>query len=316
MIAPGLLSYGLYQPTTRVQTEPADLTPEARETMYQTGNSTFARRVKSELAKPWEQQAWVGVSEGDSWFDYTPSFLENPFKGDLLAQLHQTGKFHIFNLGKAGDTLENMAYGTEVGSNARPIPCQLLTTVETVRLHQPDFFLLSAGGNDFSGPDGVELEFYLNHATSGLPALRRLRAQETFQNYVSQAMQTIINAVTQAKPDIKIFIHGYDYAMPDGRAVFRTPLGFNFIGPWLQPAFARNRIWPESARYQVIRELIDMHNRVIEVLAKTNQNVFHIDCRGVLAQNSTDWANELHPTVAGFGKIAARFEEVLLEVLS
>ncbi len=285
--------------------------------MYQTGNATFEKRIDAEAAKSWDEQAWVGVSEGDSWFDYLPAFLEDPFKGDLLAQLHQTGKFHIFNLAKAGDTLENMAYGTDLGPNAQPVPCQLLTTLDAIRQHRPDFFLLSAGGNDMAGSDGVELEFFLNHASSGEAPLRTARALDTFQNYCSKAMQTIIDAVKGAKPDIKIFIHGYDYAMPDGRAVLRAPLGFHFIGPWLLPAFARNRIWPDIERYKVIRALINMLNETIENLAKANPGiVYHIDCRGILQQNTADWANELHPSVGGFGKVVAHFTEVILEVLN
>ena len=303
------------QPITRVQTTVAPLSADARQTLYETSNFTFHSRVAADATKALAQQAWVGVAEGDSWFDYLPAFLEDPLKGDLLAQLHHTGKFNIYNLGKAGDTLENMAYGTDVGHNAEPLPCQLIQTVAKVKQENPDFFLLSAGGNDLSGDNGVDLEFFLNHATSGLDTLRLDRAKETFSTFNRKAVETIILAIRAAQPKIEIFMHGYDYAMPDGRAVFQAPLGYHFVGPWLLPAFARQRTWPDKKRYDTIVTLIDMHNAMIADLAKQYPYFHHIDCRGVLERNTKDWANELHPTVAGFGKIAKKFTDVILSVL-
>ncbi|MEI9892920.1 MAG: hypothetical protein WDN28_03130, partial [Chthoniobacter sp.] len=304
------------QPINRVKTTAAQLTPVARQTIYDTSNATFHARVAAdELNNPLDKQAWVGVAEGDSWFDYLPAFLEDPLKGDLLAQLHHTGKFHIFNLGKAVTHWENMAYGTDVGHNAEPIPCQLIQTVATVKQEMPDFFLLSAGGNDLSGDNGVDLEFYLNHASSGPIALRSDRALETFHTFNRKAVESIILAIMAAQPSIQIFMHGYDYAMPDGRAVFQAPFGYHFIGPWLLPAFARQRIWPDKIRYDTIVTLIDMHNDMIIDLAKQYPFFHHIDCRRVLQRSTSDWANELHPTVGGFTKIANRFAEVILSVL-
>jgi hypothetical protein len=169
-----------------------------------------------------------------------------------------------------------------VQNDEQPKPPEILGTVAAVKLHQPKFFLLSAGGNDMSGANGVCLENYLNHATTGLPPLRQQFALDTFANINKAALVYIINPVKAAKADIHIFIHGYDYAVPDGRPVFRAPFGFDFIGPWLLPAFARKRIWPPPARQEVINALIDMHNQTIADLAANDPQVHHIDCRGVL----------------------------------
>lgn len=90
-----------------------------------------------------------------------------------------------------------------------------------------------------------------------------------------------------------------------------APFGWKFIGPWLLPALKRQRITPASARQQVIKTLIDRHNETIAALASADPQVHHIDCRGVLEPNTTDWANELHPTAAGWGKISAKFDQEL-----
>jgi hypothetical protein len=227
--------------STPLTTTFVDLTDAGKKAYYASSTLNFGTRMSVNPG------ALVGVSEGDSWFDYPPAFIESPFEGDLLAHLHNTGRYNIYNVAKAGDTLENMAYGTDVQNDEQPQPPEILGTVAAVKLHQPRFFLLSAGGNDMSGSNGVRLEDYLNHSTTGLPALRQGRALDTFANINKAALVYIIDQIKAAKADIHIFIHGYDYAVPDGRPVFRAPFGFNFVGPWLLPAFARKRIWPPSA---------------------------------------------------------------------
>jgi hypothetical protein len=299
---------------TPLVTKFVDLTDAEKKAWYESSNLSFEARMSR------RPNALVGVAEGDSWFDYPPAFIESFSEGDLLAQLHKTGRYNIWNVAKAGDTLENMAYGTDVQSNDQPKPAEILGTVDAVKRHQPKFFLLSAGGNDMSGSNGVCLENYLNHAATELPPLRQQRALDTFANINKAALSYIINQVKAAKADIHIFIQGYDYAVPDGRPVFSAPFGFHFIGPWLLPAFARKRIWPPSARQEVINALVDMYNQTIADLAASDPQVHHIDCRGVLRNDpqsyQKDWANELHPTPNGWGKIATRFDQVISRVLA
>src|SRR5262245_26532291 len=47
------------------------------------------------------------VAEGDSWFDYLPGL-------DILDQLKLRHGYDIVKLSAAGDTLENIAFGTEI----------------------------------------------------------------------------------------------------------------------------------------------------------------------------------------------------------
>src|SRR5215210_6588891 len=50
------------------------------------------------------------VAEGDSWFDYDPML-------DILDHLKLEYGYDIFKVAQAGDTLENMVYGTDYGRN-------------------------------------------------------------------------------------------------------------------------------------------------------------------------------------------------------
>jgi hypothetical protein len=286
-----------------------DLPDAGKEAYHASSNLNFGARM---AAMP---NALIGVAYGDSWFNYAPALYEPPFEGDLIAQLNRIGRYNIYRVARPGDSLENMAYGTDVQEDEQPQSPEILSAEAAVELYQPRFFLVSAGGNDMAGQNGIYLENYLNHATTGLPPLRRERALDTFANINKAALAYIIDKIKATKADIHIFIHGYDYAVPDGRAVLTAPFGFDFIGPWLLAAFARKRTWPQSVRQGVINDLIDMHNQTIADLAARDPQVHHIDCRGVLRNDPQtyreDWANELHPTPSGFGKIAARFDQVI-----
>lgn len=50
------------------------------------------------------------VAEGDSWFDYLPGT-------DLVDCLRYHHGYYIKNYAKAGDTLENMIYGTGINDD-------------------------------------------------------------------------------------------------------------------------------------------------------------------------------------------------------
>jgi len=298
-----------------LQTTFADLPDDAKRSLFELSNRNFDQRAMSSqqgvALSAGAVPVLIGVAQGDSWFDYVPAFFEDPLNGDLLGHLHRTERYNIFKAATAGDTLENMSYGTGVGGDGSAKPPEIDTALNAVKTVQPAFYLLSAGGNDMAGSNGVNLEFYLNHALTNLAPLRDNRVVETFTTFNRAALEFIIQKVKAAKPGIEIFIHGYDYAIPDGRPVFKAPFGWNFIGPWLLPAFERQRRSPASTRQTIIKTLIDRHNETIASLANADPQVHHIDCRGVLDSNTTDWANELHPTAKGFGKIAAKFDQVL-----
>jgi hypothetical protein len=204
----------------------ADLPDEAKRSIFELSNRNFDQRAVSAPqravvppgAAP-QLPILVGVAQGDSWFDYLPAFFEDPFSGDLLGHLHRTGHYNIFKAATAGDTLGNMSYGTGVGGDGSAKPQEINVALDAAKRLQASFYLLSAGGNDMAGNNGINLEFYLNHALTNLPTLRENRAVETFTTFNRAALQYIIQQVKAAKPDIEIFIHGYDYAIPDGRPV-------------------------------------------------------------------------------------------------
>jgi hypothetical protein len=184
------------------------------------------------------------VAEGDSWFDYAPGI-------DILDNLKGRHKLAVYKVAEAGDTLDNMSYGTEIRSDySRKLP-QLTETLEAVRTYKSKVVLLSGGGNDIAGP---ELSAFLNHAGPGLSFLREDYARQAFVA-AAVAYRYIFRKVWEINPKAHIIFHGYGHPIPDGRAV--KIFGVRFAGPWLRPFLSRKAVAGDAAG-QVMRQLIDM----------------------------------------------------------
>jgi hypothetical protein len=106
----------------------------------------------------------------------------------------------------------------------------------------------------------------------------------------------------------KIFLHTYDYPVPDGRG-FKLP-GIKVTGPWLKNSMDAAHVPDDfDFRNAVTRTLIDRLAGMLQTLHQPERNVFLIDSRGALrsdkANYMTDWDNELHPTPSGFDTVVA-----------
>jgi hypothetical protein len=233
------------------------------------------------------------VAEGDSWFDYAPGV-------DILDNLKGRHKFAIYKVAEAGDSLENMSYGTEIRSNYSRKPPQLTQTLDAIKSFSSKVVLLSGGGNDIAGP---ELSAFLNHADSGLSPLREDYAREVFAT-AAVAYKYIFSKVWEIDPKIHIIFHGYAHPIPDGRAV--KIIGIRFAGPWLRPFLARKAVEGTVAE-KVMHQLIDMFNDMLYKLAKSDQQgrLHYLDLRSQVGRD--DWVNELHLTNKAFARVADIF---------
>jgi hypothetical protein len=129
-------------------------------------------------------------------------------------------------------------------------------------------------------------------------------------------MAALIAKVRAVKPGIPVFLHGYDYAIPDGRNV--NFLGFSFAGPWLKPALTQKRYVSPGEGAAIVRTVVNRFNEALARVATVHPNVHYINLRGTLrsdANYNKDWANELHPTSDGFQLLASVIEAKMLDVL-
>jgi lysophospholipase L1-like esterase len=243
------------------------------------------------------------VAEGDSWFDY-------PLH-DVLSILEDEHGFDVESAAHKGDTVEDMAYsGGQFDDFAR-----LLEKV----LRQgrvPDAILLSGGGNDIAGNEFAVL---LNHAASGLPPLNDDVVHGVIDVRTRNAYAFLLSGISEIathllERPIPVVLHGYDYAVPDGRGFLG---GFAFLpGPWLQPGFHRKGYSDLKLNTSVVARLIDAFNAMLRQLTAATgfEHVRYVDLRGTLSSAAgykRDWANELHPTARGFKAVAQKIASAI-----
>ena len=248
--------------------------------------------------------AGVLVAEGDSWFNYPLN--------DILRLLEDHHGYEVESVAHWGDRVEDMAYGMgQLEEFTRRIEKLLRQNII------PKAILVSGGGNDVAG---TEFSMMVNHAHSPISGLNQSVLQGLIDERVRIAYVTILSAVTRLCEQrtghrIPILVHGYDYAVPDGRG-FAGGWGF-LPGPWLEPGFREKGYEDKKeVRLDLVKQMIDRFNEMLQGMVKSPSfsHVKYIDLRNTLSFGNNykkDWANELHPTAAGFERVTNRFASIL-----
>jgi hypothetical protein len=247
------------------------------------------------------------VAAGDSWFDY-------PFH-DVLTLLDDDYGYHIESSAHAGDAIEAMAYnrGGQLEKLARCF--EKVSALGAI----PKAVLLSGGGDDIAGD---EFGMLLNNANSKIAGWNDEVVDGVINQRIAAAYRSVLDAIAvlsqhYAGNTLPILIHGYDYAVPDGRGLLGGwgPLP----GPWLQPGFAEKQFAELSQNTAMVEDIIDRFNAMLQTLTgkPEYQHVRYVDLRGTLSNSLRGdsykiwWANELHPEKKGFDAVTARFAKVL-----
>lgn len=235
---------------------------------------------------------------GDSWFWYPfiGGSLIVPL-GDLVARREHI----IYCLGNNG--AEAIDYTQ--GRYRRVVS-------EGLRLYGSGLsaVFISGGGNDLAGRD--DLLPMLNHdcsaATTAADCFRTGNGTGTLNEMISRVDKSTQKLVVMAQavipPQSTIYLHPYDYGYPDGRGA----LGGS---AWLKPTLDEAKV-PVALHRPAVKLVIDRFATIFGNIATASAGrVIFVDSRGTLTR-STQWANELHPTPAGFRKIAIDAWEPLL----
>lgn len=241
----------------------------------------------------------VLVSEGDSWFQF-PFLID-----DVIDHL---GRDHlIWSIGAAGDTARNMVF-------EQP---EYLAALEA-QAGRVQAFLFSAAGNDVIGEDrdGRPMLARLIRSATGHEPASALIDQPALIGQLEEIRRAYDRVVQTVRADprfatLPIVIHGYDYCFPGSPQDARRPL---YAAPdqWLGSAFAARNVSDPGTRREIVRILIDSLYETLQAVAEADsaQKVFVVDCRGAMPEIG-DWADEIHGTDAGFGRVAERFRAVL-----
>lgn len=302
-----------------------------------------AQSVKPSLlegrASPWRQmvrieatganvvavaEAWSALhpdklvyAEGDSWFD---KFTPLPRSGNNLLEAIRTPFLTgVVDASAIGDEAARMARGW-----------QARQTRAMFKTFDFDAILLSAGGNDLKNFFAEQFSQIARLTAQGRAgdageALTRVASPATYATFVAAVVSDIRQwialrdeAGSAATKQAPVFVHGYDFFQPRnaGAQLFTgSSIG---SGPWLYPVMEGANLTPAQMRAAtdaVINELNDQFRRELGALG----NVHVIDQRGLLTPASAastgpegDWLDEIHPSKAGFEKLARQRWDVAL----
>ena len=251
-----------------------------------------AARPSTLVAGAVEPTPLLLLAHGDSWFDYPldgndPS-LSNT---DVIAQMEYLGNVNpvILNVSHFGAaTSEEMAWPKQQRMiDALQEPANWPTG-------KPDAILFSGGGDDIAGNQFCIFLDYAGTPGAGLDAAR-------FQGVLDMVKASYLELFLfrdRNAAGVPIFGHCYDFATPDGV----HPL---CAGPWLKPSLDFTG-WTVAEGTAIVHTALAAFRQMLLELATDKKNNFIlVDTQGTL--DLSQWANELHPTPAGFQLVAAKF---------
>jgi hypothetical protein len=232
-------------------------------------------------------------AEGDSWFDYPVPF----FGGGIVPRLEDLIGVPILNLAKAGDEVRYML-GVE----------QRRLMAEQLGMGCPaggswDALLFSGGGNDIvADPMALWIRDYdPARPPAGQIQQERLDAALAL---VRAGYEDLIGLRDALSPSTRLFFHGYDHALADGR-------GICHLGPWLKPTFDLRGFPNLEARVAVTKAMLGQFAAMLDDLAASHANATVVRTQGTLPERPDAWHNELHPSKAGYDRFARLFRDEL-----
>lgn len=219
------------------------------------------------------------LAEGDSWFRLpeVPGLflLPHMFPKSIATQLQKRPGLNVKNIAHWGDTLAQMYQRKEY--------------LAEIERFQPQYFLLSAGGNDLQ----VNLRNIVHPYHSNWSINDYLNpAGHNLLNWIRDIYVLLLQEVLAKKPDLKILVYGYDYPKPTEKS--------QYIGQHLAAKYI-----PENKMRAILSPMIDLLNQKIQEAAARFSQVTYIDCRGLT--QGRHWFDDMHPNTAGYTKITDAF---------
>jgi len=259
-----------------------------------------SRRTRARL----ERSELKILAKGDSWFS-TGSFPVC----NLLQQMAFSRSACIVNLAIPGDPVAAMSQRIESGED------EFSRQVGAPGARRWDAILLSGGGNDLIDalPHLLREEVESERASDYVDP----KALQGLEQSIRASYSRIVAFRDRAgSPNrgVPIFVHTYDYTAPSG-APARLYNLLAISGPWLSPCMqgVPRHLWTALSNY-----LLDRIAQTLCSLAQALPGFIVVDTRGTLCavghettRRCGDWENEIHPSRAGYRKLAPRFAAVV-----
>jgi len=242
------------------------------------------------------------LAEGDSWFEYP---LPVAHGDGVIYQLQKLLGYEIANMAHHGLEVEQM-----MGLSIRQ---EIITRLSNPQV-KFDALLFSGGGNDIVGD---QFCIWLKDSPP-VPAptqMLDMNAVNSTLAILEAEYRELVDIRNQYSPQTVIFAHAYDFPPITGKGVCGA-------GPWLKPSldYAYQHLGVANPNpndeFVVVKTLMQMFRAMLDRIAAdpTVQKFILVPTQGTLTPDASDWQNEIHPSSAGFAKIAKEFQTSLATV--
>lgn len=250
----------------------------------------------------------IFLAEGDSWLKY-PFFLN-----DITDCINKYTKHAVYSVASGGDWFSNIAFSSEY--------------LEKIKEINPDYLLISGGGNDFISRNRLSflieenLDFNSMTFENNDYKLIRILSKKGYhidkikeilygQKCINSNFKIVINllkilyikllrSVIKTKKNIKIFVHGYDYPVPSNSKdnIIKLLMG---NGKLLYQPLYQKGYKSKVEQKAIMSALLFNFNEMLFNISKRFSMVKFVDLRGFVGNKN--WFDELHPTNKKFKEI-------------
>jgi hypothetical protein len=209
--------------------------------------------------------------------------------------------------------------------------------VSSMQQSQWDAILMSLGGNDLI--DAVQAQWQdetthtlldprlrlllVPHEWGAQADIGRFLSAEGWQTFSDHLREVFRNLVAlrdrngSKSADAPIFFHSYHYLQPRNVGVgLHGPSGGWQIGPWLYKALIKFGIPNSNGEWRALtKQLMDQLSALLQQIAMSYPQLYFADLRTVPLADANvndpgatvNWANEIHPTHAGYRALSATY---------
>ena len=244
------------------------------------------------------------LAEGDSWFAYPRRFIAFGPPSNVVQVLAERDYYVIYSTASIGDEVAAMMTGDQKFGFSKRLGTNSF-----------DLILFSGGGNDIVGRYDFDLFLKPRQSVANWQDCIEIERLENKLDLIESVYVEMMERVSyySLNPDVKVVSHNYDFCVPspDGYELFDIfPIGESWIYPFLE----EKGFTDGDEQKAVIRFMLERFGERLErVEKKYPGKLFIAPTQGTLTPNQ--WRNEIHPSPAGFRKIASIIHQTIQKAL-